>query len=494
MRYRFSFPCLLILFFSQLSPAQNTEKVWFNKTDSVYGYYLIIKPTSGRIQGALILLDGYGGNADGFLSETKIHNVAAVNDILTVCIPTGTRMYLDNPMTELMNRILNEVKTKYNLRKEKFAIGGMSSGGTIAFRYAERCYEKSAEFPVLPKAVFDIDSPLDLAGLYKSSQRDLQKNNSGWWLGEAQMIIDRFNKELGDINSDMKKYKEVSPFLREQKDSANEKYLMNTAVRSYHDIDVNWFIQNRSRSLYETNLLDASELINRLVQMGNKQAEFVASKIPGRRSNGTKHPHSWNIADEIDLVQWVKEKLNFYPEHIANPYSYTARVGWTSERFLFPFTFAPEISYKGFEDIRFAPGWGNKDSKEKWAYTFIWWLDDAYRFDEKILKENLDSYFSGLTKQTAIDGKLNMSAYTPASFDVQKVKTVKGDTETYSASGSIFDAFVTKQKGNLFIKVHVKDCKDKNQTILLFEIAGTSFNQPVWGQLNLINENFKCEK
>jgi hypothetical protein len=494
MRYRFSLLCLLIFFFSQLSSAQNAEKVWFDKTDSAYGYYVIIKPASNRIQGALILLDGYGGNADGFLSETKMHNVAAVNDILTVCIPTGTRLYLDNSMTELMNRVLDEVKTKYNLRKDKFALGGMSSGGTIALRYAERCYEKPGDFPILPKAVFDIDSPLDLAGLYKSSQRDLQKNNGGLWLDEAKMIVDRFNKELGDINGDMKKYKEVSPFLREQKDSANEKYLINTAVRTYHDVDVNWFIQNRNRSLYETNLLDGSELINRLVQLGNKQAEFVASKIPGRRSDGTKHPHSWNIADEIDLVQWVKEKLNFYPEHIANPYSYKAPAGWTPEKFLFPFDFAPAITYKGFEDIRFAPGWGNKDSKEKWAYTFLWCLDDVYRFDEKIIKEDLESYFSGLTKQKATEDKLNMAAYTSAKFEVQKVKTVKGDTETFTATGSIFDAFVTQKPGNLYIKVHVKDCKDKNKTILLLEIAGTTFNQPVWQQLDLINENFKCGK
>jgi Alpha/beta hydrolase of unknown function (DUF915) len=492
MRYRFSFLCFFVLFLSQLSPAQNAEKVWFDKTDSVYGYYIVIKPASNLIQGALVLLDGYRGNADGFLSETKMHNVAAVNNILTVCIPTGTRLYLDNSMTELMNRILNEVKAKYNLRKDKFALGGMSSGGTIALRYTERCYEKPGDFPILPKAVFDIDSPLDLVDLYKSSQRDLQKTNGGWWLEEAQMIVDRFNKELGGINGDMKKYKEVSPFLREQKDSANEKYLKNTAVRTYHDVDVNWFIQNRSRSLYETNLLDGSELINRLVQLGNKEAEFIASKIPGRRSDGTKHPHSWNIADEIDLIQWVKEKLNFYPEHIANLYSYAAPENWDTEKFIFPFSFAPVLTYKGFEDIRFAPGWGKKDSKEKWAYTFLWWLDDTYSFNEKIIKENLEAYFSGLTKQRGIESNLNMTAYTPATFDVQKVKTVKGDIETYSAAGSIFDAFVTKSAGNLFIKVHVKECKDKSKTILLFEISANTFNQPVWQQLDLINENFRC--
>ena len=184
---------------------QSPEKNWFDRKDSIYGYYVTIKPSSSRIQGALILLDGYGGSADGFLSETKIHNVAWANDILTICIPSGTRLYCDQSMIELLNRIAKEIIQTYGLRKDQFAIGGMSSGGTIALRYAELCIEKPSEFPIQPKAVFDVDSPVDLIGLYKSSERDLKKNNGGWWLGEAQMIIDRFKNELGDPYKDIKK-------------------------------------------------------------------------------------------------------------------------------------------------------------------------------------------------------------------------------------------------------------------------------------------------
>ena len=64
-------------------------------------------------------------------------------------------------------------------------------------------------------------------------------------------------------------------------------------------------------------MLNGSELVNRLVIMGNNQAEFVSSKIEGRRNNGMRHPHSWNIVDEAELVRWIKEKLNFYPDHLA---------------------------------------------------------------------------------------------------------------------------------------------------------------------------------
>src|SRR5690349_4140589 len=91
--------CLLLAFNTTF--AQYIEKKWFDKTDSVYGYYTVIPPSTNRIQGVLLLLDGFGGNADQFFSETRIHNVSWNNDILTVAIPTGMRLYADKSMIDL---------------------------------------------------------------------------------------------------------------------------------------------------------------------------------------------------------------------------------------------------------------------------------------------------------------------------------------------------------------------------------------------------------
>ena len=42
------------------------------------------------------------------------------------------------------------------------------------------------------------------------------------------------------------------------------------------------------------------------------------------------------------------------------PYVLATLKGWGVERFLIPISFAPSISYKGVEDIRFTPGWAKK--------------------------------------------------------------------------------------------------------------------------------------
>ncbi|MBS1564068.1 MAG: hypothetical protein JST39_06750, partial [Bacteroidetes bacterium] len=340
-----NFTLLSLLLLSAVTTfCQPIEKVWFDKKDSTYGYYVTIHPSSRNIQAALVLLDGYGGNADNFFPETKIQNVAYANEILTICIPTGTRLYADAAMLDLMNRILSEVREKYGLRKDQFAIGGMSSGGTIALRYAELCHEKP-DFAITPRAVFDVDSPLDLLELYRSGQRELKKDFKGWWLGESQMILDRFDKELGRADGDLAGYKAVSPFINSIEGPGNEKWLQKVAVRSYHDVDVNWFIKNRRRSLYETNMLQASAFINRLALQGNESADFVSSRIQGRRANGQRHPHSWNIVDEIDLIQWLREQLHFYPDHLEKPLSYKAPKSWTPEYIPFPIGFSPQIPY-----------------------------------------------------------------------------------------------------------------------------------------------------
>ncbi len=49
------------------------------------------------------------------------------------------------------------------------------------------------------------------------------------------MIVDTFDRELGDIHGDLKKYRQVSPFAVSATEDGNEKWLKETAVRTYHD-------------------------------------------------------------------------------------------------------------------------------------------------------------------------------------------------------------------------------------------------------------------
>jgi hypothetical protein len=494
MTRKFILFSFLVVALSAEGTCQQIEKDWLNQNDTTSGYYLTIKPASMRVQGVLLILESYGNPVDDFLAESKIPNVAYANEILTVCIPTGQRLFLDSSMIGLLNRISSGILENYKLKKDQFAIGGMSIGGTIALRYAELCREKPEEYPILPKAVFAVDAPVDLIGMYKSTQKELKTNYPGYWVDEYKMIIDRLNQELGDPTKDAQKFDAVSPFNSNKKEPGNERFLKDVAFRTYHDVDINWYLQNRRRSLDETTMVGASELVNRLLLQGNDNAEFVSSKITGRRSNGVRRPNSWNIVDEIDLVQWIKEKLFFYPDHIEKPFVNVAPDNWNKELIVFPLDFAPSIPYHGFEELRFAPGWGDSSSYQKWAYSIVWWLNDSVSFSEDLLKANLESYYSGLTKRRILADKQDTSAYRPAQGLVQKTTTLKGDLETYYATVFIYDAQVTRKPGELYFKIHVKDCADKSKTLLFIEVAENSYIAPIWLELDKLNEEFKCVK
>ena len=85
---------LAAVFFFFRADCQNLQKVVVDASDSVYGYYLAMPPSSGNIKGALVVLCPYR-NAESILPETKLHNVAAANDLLTVYVSVGMRLLPD---------------------------------------------------------------------------------------------------------------------------------------------------------------------------------------------------------------------------------------------------------------------------------------------------------------------------------------------------------------------------------------------------------------
>ena len=61
---------------------------------------------------------------------------------------------------------------------------------------------------------------------------------------------------------------------------------------------------------------------------------------------------------------------------------------WTKEVFSIPISFAPEINYKGHEEIRFAPGWGDSTKNDYWTYAFLWCIDADPNISNSIVFPN----------------------------------------------------------------------------------------------------------
>lgn len=284
---------------------QNFEKISFNDKDAD-DYYVQLKPPTEKVIGVLVLLPGYGEKPESIFPSSNLFNTAYANNILTIAIAGGEKIYADEKVIDKLNRGLTDfLKRNPNVPKDKFVIGGFSAGGTISLRYAEYSVENPTKIPITIKGVFTVDSPIDLSDIWEYFQREIRKNYSEAGVFEAKFISEKMNKEIGTPETNPKRYSELTPFNHRLTEPGNEKYLKNMPVRVYHDIDVEWQLKQRRRSLFDSNQLSASELINRLMLMGNERAEFMSSKQPGMRSNGMRHPHSWSIVDEVECIQWT---------------------------------------------------------------------------------------------------------------------------------------------------------------------------------------------
>jgi len=298
--------CMLAVVSNSLR-AQNYERVVLDANDPATGYYLAVPPR-GEIQSVLVLLPGFNESPEGALPETKLHNVAYANNILTLFIPYGAKIYIDEPTQTNINRALTDSIKRFNVNPENFVIGGFSAGGTIALRYAELCQEKPASFPVKPKAVFTIDSPVDLVELWKYFDRELERNFSDVGMNEARFIQGIMKQDFqGTPTTKYAAFVSHSPFTKDLGKEGNEAYLKNIPVRLYHDVDLVWQLKNRRRSAFDNNVACASELIARLMKMGNERADLVIAKHPAFRSNGMRHTHSWSVVDEVEFIQWMKQ-------------------------------------------------------------------------------------------------------------------------------------------------------------------------------------------
>jgi hypothetical protein len=308
MKYLF-LPFMLIIVTCSNILAQQYQKVLVNPADSISGYYLAAMPASKQIDAVLFLLDGFGGSAEGVFSESKLPNAAYGNNVLTISACMGQKIYADSAVINKLNLLLSDIKKRFTVGADQFVIGGFSAGGTITLRYTELCKEWPTKYPVHPKAVFTVDSPVDLIDLWTYFGQQIEKNYNPMAAGEASFVSALMMREHGSPATNPELYQWLTPFNMADKKPGNERFLKDIPVRVYHDVDIVWRLQNRLQSGYDANFLNASELILRLMVMKNNAAEFVKGRI-GYRSNGMRHPHSWNIVDEVECLEWLKKIVN----------------------------------------------------------------------------------------------------------------------------------------------------------------------------------------
>jgi len=487
------FGCILFLAFAgpfvpMTTFGQNSEKIIFDTHDSTAGYYVAVRP-AGEVKGTLILLCSFRP-PENILPETMLHNAAYANGMLTIVVSLYDRLFADTTVVARINTVLRHAVGRYAIDTSRVALAGYSYAGNIALRYAELTNEHPTQYPLQFRAVFAVDSPVDCFGLWKWSERAIKKNYYPGSVGDGKYLIDAMTKYYGALKDHPERYEQLTPFHNDLEAPGNERYLKHTAVRLYYDTDITWQLKNRRNSYYDTGMPDGSEMISRLLLAGNDKAEFVSAR-QGYRSNGVRSPNALSIVDEIACIQWLKTTLDIFdPVSWVAPYKLDIPQGWGTERFPFPFDFAPQIPYRGVEELRFAPGWGDGASEEHWAYAFVWWLEGKPSFTAEKLETHLQDYYNGLVGRNIEPRKIPREKVTPVKADLKAVPAVAGDKATFSGTVAMLD-YLTQTPMTLHVVVHWKDLHVPDRSALFFEISPRPLNHRVWTQLDQLNKGLQ---
>jgi hypothetical protein len=172
------------------------------------------------------------------------------------------------------------------------------------------------------------------------------------------------------------------------------------------------------------------------------------------------------------------------PELLKQP------ANWQFERFNLPPAFAPEITYNGFEELRFAPGMFKKDSLDYFTYAFVVSIDSLKNISPEDIRVYLLRYYKGLCSNVATTNKLTIDTAAIAVITGNKKKLADGQT-IYDFILNVFGVFADAGPVKLNMEVKVLSKKGYQRTYLLFITSPQPKTSSVWEKLYQVQRDFK---
>lgn len=300
---------ILTLLTSIISYGQKVETVYLNEKDSSANMYIAVLPENKQVNSFMILLDGFGNSPKDVLFETDLPKYASQQGILTIIpiLRTGASYFgSDTASQQSLKEIINFVVTKYQLSGKELYIGGFSIGGTCAVKYSELSIQNN--YPVKPKAVFAIASPLDWERYYNAAKRVVRLSNPAKVNAEVFYMIDRIEKEMkGTPKTALKNFYNHSPYSFSDTSQTAIKNLVKMPIMIISEPDIEWWLKERGYDNSYNNITDHAAMINELQRLGNDNAVLVTTTGKGfRKLNNMRHPHSWSIADPDQIIKWLQ--------------------------------------------------------------------------------------------------------------------------------------------------------------------------------------------
>ena len=170
--------------------------------------------------------------------------------------------------------------------------------------------------------------------------------------------------------------------------------------------------------------------------------------------------------------------------------------GWGGETIQLPPGFAPDMTLKGSEHIRFAPGMMKPKSDSFFCYAFVFEVQPKPVLTEGVVKEEFLKYFRGLCK-SVLNGKLPDVDPSEFTLELQRVKSdAKASFDEQNAMaptqyiGTLnwVEPFATKRSQKLNLEIWTWTKSDRNYIFAC--VSPQSRETAIWKQLREIRDGY----
>jgi len=155
---------------------------------------------------------------------------------------------------------------------------------------------------------------------------------------------------------------------------------------------------------------------------------------------------------------------------------------WEFEKFPLPPSFATAIAYKGFEELRFAPGMFKKDAHDYFTYVFVAQIDSSVVISQEDVKNYLVNYYKGLCAITAKDRNLVIDT-SKINATVYRQKKSTTNYTTYDAVINLFGVFADGAPVTLNMEVSLIKNAPAKKSWLFFIASPLNKKDETWNQL-----------
>ncbi len=280
-----------------------TEGIVIPKVNRGYTVWL---PNSGKTEGLIVFFHARRDT----INKDLIIEYALSKKLAVIYATTENRLefFFDEDRIQEIENYIQEVISLYEIPSNNMLYCGMSLAGTRALKLAIYGQTKSSENKLKPKAIALCDSPLDMVRFHKEMNKAKLLNFNPITANEGTWVSGYLENSLGGTPKDtLEAYVNYSPYCYSADGGPHLNLLKDIVIRAYNEPDVNWWMDTRRKDYYSMNVVDLAALINEMNIRGNQQSELIITQDKGYLPDGSRHPHSWNIVDEIELIDWFWE-------------------------------------------------------------------------------------------------------------------------------------------------------------------------------------------